>query len=495
MSDPIPEPVKLTYVFHADDDDGAREISKYLEIIKRNRVIEELERLCITAGTDVEALKSATLDNAEIVLLVVSASFLASEACACQELGRVLARHKAKQCVVIPVLWRTCFWEEAEFSKFAPLPPNGIAIRSSPDFDVALTDVAKGVKLAAIKIQANRPPMVAEDAATAAGDRGDDKRIVTITMDGHVSEFGEDDELLFNEAIRRILRRTKPIEITKKAEGSVKISIRLTAKQAEQLHQMRNEPEFRLAMYPFVVRSVELRTRKRVVERVIGTQTLSMDGRWKLEDMQEFCGKYQRLYAMVYYLKGDADDESDLPTQNAIQPMPMRDGFSSMHLYNGVTRALPERHKPQIRSIQYASPGEMKLTLVADVAEAISNAIDAIKIPKRGAGELYTRIHDQLSSKKANLLSVDATRDLTRPLSDAELNDPELEQRYRVLTEEELQMAMNLARQLDSKLGLHVVDRLLEITGNRLSALKIMMTAYRRLEDLNSFSVRDLLEY
>jgi hypothetical protein len=90
------------------------------------------------------------LDTADIILLLISADFMASDYCYGKELQRAIERHDHKEARVIPVILRPCDWKipEIPFSKLNALPSNAELIVSSKwqYLDEAFEIVAKGIR-------------------------------------------------------------------------------------------------------------------------------------------------------------------------------------------------------------------------------------------------------------------------------------------------------------------------------------------------------------
>jgi hypothetical protein len=90
---------------------------------------------------------------AEIILLLISADFLASEYCNGSKLKLALKRHKTKESRVIPVILRACDWQVLPIGRLKALPTNGEAITSWPNQDEAFTDVVKKLKQFIIELK------------------------------------------------------------------------------------------------------------------------------------------------------------------------------------------------------------------------------------------------------------------------------------------------------------------------------------------------------
>ena len=86
------------------------------------------------------------LNNAHMILLLISARFIASEFCYSIELQTAMARHDAGKARVIPVLLYPCEWDNTPFAKLQALPTGAKPVERWPSRDDALTDVVKGIK-------------------------------------------------------------------------------------------------------------------------------------------------------------------------------------------------------------------------------------------------------------------------------------------------------------------------------------------------------------
>ena len=95
------------------------------------------------------------MDEAQVILLLISASFLASDYCYDVEMKRALDRHERREAKVILIILRPCDWQGAPFGKLQALPRDGKAITSWSNRDEAFTDVALGIRQAVEAMTAN----------------------------------------------------------------------------------------------------------------------------------------------------------------------------------------------------------------------------------------------------------------------------------------------------------------------------------------------------
>lgn len=117
-------------------------------------IIEKWHDRRITIGEDWRGEIASSLNDVDIILLLVSADFLASEYCYGIELKRALERHKAGDARVIPIIVRECLWTRSPFGKLQALPRDGKAIASWANRDEAWMDVALSFSRKAEIIQA-----------------------------------------------------------------------------------------------------------------------------------------------------------------------------------------------------------------------------------------------------------------------------------------------------------------------------------------------------
>lgn len=105
---------------------------------------------CLTivlAGTEAAPAINHHLQQANIVLLLVSADFLASDACWDVEMKRALERHEARDAVVVPVLLRPCDWKAfPPLAKLEPLPADHVPVSRWTDREDAWVDIAQGLR-------------------------------------------------------------------------------------------------------------------------------------------------------------------------------------------------------------------------------------------------------------------------------------------------------------------------------------------------------------
>ncbi len=122
------------------------ELDKHLSNLKRQNIIASWYDGDISPGTEWEPQIMEHLKRAQIILLLVSADFIASDFCYSIEMTQAIARHDANQARVIPILLRPTAWKGAPFAKLQALPSEGKAVTSWANQDEAFVNIAEGIQ-------------------------------------------------------------------------------------------------------------------------------------------------------------------------------------------------------------------------------------------------------------------------------------------------------------------------------------------------------------
>jgi hypothetical protein len=155
-------PVSLFFSYSHRDEALRKKLETHLSLLKDQGVIQEWHDRCILAGTEWDGVINENLNRAEIILLLVSADFLASRYCRDVEIARAMERHQAGTARVIPVILRPVDWQSASFGKLQALPKDGKPITTWSNRDVAFADVARGIREVAASLAASTGPRDAE---------------------------------------------------------------------------------------------------------------------------------------------------------------------------------------------------------------------------------------------------------------------------------------------------------------------------------------------
>jgi TIR domain len=125
--------------------------------LKREGLLQEWHDRKIVPGQVWEEVLDENLETSDIVVLLVSSDFIASDYCCEKEMKRVLERHDQGESEVITVIVRPSDWQSTPFSKLQALPQDAKAITKWKNRDDAWLDVARGIPTAINRLRAKLP--------------------------------------------------------------------------------------------------------------------------------------------------------------------------------------------------------------------------------------------------------------------------------------------------------------------------------------------------
>lgn len=138
-------PLKLFISYSQEDELYLDDFLKHLAVLQHRRLIEPWHDRCVLAGEDRAALIDTHIDDADIIVVAVSADFLATDDLHSRNLPRFLARHYHGSTHIIPIILRATNWQSTDLYQFQPLPRNGVPISNWPNRDAWL-DVIREIE-------------------------------------------------------------------------------------------------------------------------------------------------------------------------------------------------------------------------------------------------------------------------------------------------------------------------------------------------------------
>lgn len=150
-------PIHIFYSYAKEDELLVNELEKHLSTLKRQGYITAWDKRNISAGTESASAISIHLNAADIILLLVSADFIASDYCYGEEMQRALERHEEETARVVPIIFRPVDWEDTPFSKLRALPSNGTSVSEWALQDAAFKDIAQGIRKIVDELRAIQP--------------------------------------------------------------------------------------------------------------------------------------------------------------------------------------------------------------------------------------------------------------------------------------------------------------------------------------------------
>ncbi|AKT44056.1 tetratricopeptide repeat protein [Chondromyces crocatus] len=153
------------FISYAHKDETYRQaLETCLKQLQRQGLVDLWHDRKIAPGGERANEISAHLDQAHLILLLVSQDFLASDYCTDVEVDRALERHRQGEAQVVPVILRHCTWDWAPFATLQALPTDGLPIKAWSDQDEVWTQIARALR---VEIERRVPSQTAAAPASA----------------------------------------------------------------------------------------------------------------------------------------------------------------------------------------------------------------------------------------------------------------------------------------------------------------------------------------
>lgn len=138
---------KKVFISYSHKDEAHKEaLDEHLSMLKRSNIIEAWHDRRIIAGQDWAKEISEQLEQSELILFLISPSFLSSDYCFNLEMARAIELHNEGKAKIIPIVVRPCDWAASELSKFQAVPKNAKPITTWPNHDEAWLNAIEGIK-------------------------------------------------------------------------------------------------------------------------------------------------------------------------------------------------------------------------------------------------------------------------------------------------------------------------------------------------------------
>ena len=139
-------PIEVFISYSEEDERFKKQLETHLVMLRREGMIRPWHSQQIEAGQEWEQETASHIDSAQIILLLVSSSFLASDQLYENELMRAMERQAAGAARVVPIILRYVDLEQTPFKKLLALPRNGKPIDSWRNTDEIWTSITREIR-------------------------------------------------------------------------------------------------------------------------------------------------------------------------------------------------------------------------------------------------------------------------------------------------------------------------------------------------------------
>lgn len=182
MSDMNSNHIKVFISYAHEDSRLKEELLTSLAALKREGIIETWEDREIIPGNQWKNEIDEELEVANIILLLVSPDFIASDYCQGIEVKRALERNSIGEAIVIPVILRPTDWTNTPFANLEAVPENARPVTKWKSHDEAFLNINTGIRRA-IQNSRQRTPLVI--TPPSKGEKNIPTKTLVTSVKGH----------------------------------------------------------------------------------------------------------------------------------------------------------------------------------------------------------------------------------------------------------------------------------------------------------------------
>lgn len=134
------------------------ELEVHLAALQRQKVISTWHDRRIGAGNDFAGTINDRLESADIILLLVSPYFIASDYCYDVEMSRAMERHERGEARVIPIILDPCDWHSLPFGALLATPIDGKPLSKFANIHDGFLEVTKAIREVVQQLSARHVP-------------------------------------------------------------------------------------------------------------------------------------------------------------------------------------------------------------------------------------------------------------------------------------------------------------------------------------------------
>lgn len=146
-------PIELFCLYSSEDKAWSQILETSLSQFKQQGLVSHWHGRQISPGTDKKRAIDAHLETGSVILLLISANFLASDYCFEGEILQAMKRHERGEARVVPILLRPADWHNTPFGKLQALPSDGRPITSWSNHEEVFVDIVEGISAVLQDIQ------------------------------------------------------------------------------------------------------------------------------------------------------------------------------------------------------------------------------------------------------------------------------------------------------------------------------------------------------
>jgi hypothetical protein len=150
----------------------------------------------------------------------------------------------------------------------------------------------------------------------------------------------------------------------------------------------------------FLFPSVATESAMKLAADLPSNYMIKLDGELFLDDLASVPKLYQQLYSFHYGLAHLGREAVKESLTRLLEKW--RGGINAVNIFTGLRSVTPSIHRAQVKGLQFASPGYIKLDLLSSLADEISSACDRIIAMSnfKATETLYNEVYSYFRAEK-----------------------------------------------------------------------------------------------
>jgi hypothetical protein len=226
-------PAHIFISYSHQDIDFCKALSKHIISLERQGIVSSWYDGKINPGDNWQNEIYLNLDNSDLILLLVSSDFIASDFCWHKELKTAIEKHENGSAKVIPIIIRPVQWHNTPFANIQALPEKGKPISTWKNHDQAYANIIGYIsKIIANNSSPNNKYAINNQMTTSTADNNSARNLasVDLTLPMNFEDFNEFKQKKLLSIINSALEVFDEVRIRRIQKGSVKLVIEIPAK-------------------------------------------------------------------------------------------------------------------------------------------------------------------------------------------------------------------------------------------------------------------------
>ncbi len=225
-----PSPVSAFISYARGDEHFLDEFIKRLMPLERDGLLKTWHDQQIEPGDDWQKKIAGGLAKSDLVFLLISANFMASDYCYNGKFEYALEHQK----LIVPILTSPeANWTKSPIAGFQALPKNGIPITKWQLQDEACANIVESIRQF-LRKEYGMEPMSNEPSAMGPESTEESTQDIELKIDRDFEEFSDREQEQFLDAVKSLLV-IGDLHVVRKDRGCVRLTLRLSRDDADDL--------------------------------------------------------------------------------------------------------------------------------------------------------------------------------------------------------------------------------------------------------------------